>query len=51
MIERMVAAAAVEPNSVPLMPPIWIAPPLPTWYWNIVWPAEEHRVAGRPRCW
>ena len=41
MIERSVVAAVVELNSVPLMPPIWVEPPPPTLYWNVVWPAEN----------
>ena len=41
MIERNVVDAEVEPNSVPLIPPIACAPALPTWYWNVVWPAEK----------
>jgi hypothetical protein len=36
-----VADALVEPNSVPLRPPIWVAPPPLTWYWNTVSPAEN----------
>ena len=41
MMPRSVVAAVGEPNSVPLMPPIWVEPPPPTLYWNVVWPAEN----------
>src|SRR5678816_714812 len=40
-IERSVVAAVVELNSVPVRPPIWVEPPPPTLYWNVVWPAEN----------
>lgn len=36
-----VAAAIGELNSEPVSPPICTAPPLPTWYWNTVSPAQN----------